>query len=399
MMMFRVEMLPAAHGDCIWLEYGDANKIHRVLIDGGPAHTYPALRQRIMHLPANERRFDLLVITHIDADHIEGTIRLLLDAENLKCEFDRIWFNGWQQLSEVPDPAGEPLGAQQGEYLSLLIKEYEKRIGKKVWNVGFDKQLAAIDRSKEQLPVVDDLPGDCKITLFSPDYDCLLRLKDHWKEELENLGIVLGDEQSLRSKLEANRRLRPLGDVLGEEEETDSSFEFPDSNDRDLEEELYDTLGGSSKSKEFGSDESSANGSSIAFLFEYPKSSPKVKFLFSGDAWPAVLEESISSLLPNSGKLSLSGFKIPHHGSVSNLTQSLLEKISCKHYLISTSGAVFRHPDKRSIELILEKHSHKNKAQLHFNYLTKTTEPWNNSADQKAKGYKAYYPKGISLEL
>ena len=28
-----------------------------------------------------ERRFDLLVITHIDADHIEGIIRLLLDAD------------------------------------------------------------------------------------------------------------------------------------------------------------------------------------------------------------------------------------------------------------------------------------------------------------------------------
>ena len=63
--MLRIEMLPAAHGDCLWLEYGSGTTVHRILIDGGPAHTYPALRERILHLPANARRFDLLVITHV----------------------------------------------------------------------------------------------------------------------------------------------------------------------------------------------------------------------------------------------------------------------------------------------------------------------------------------------
>ena len=70
--MFRIEMLPAAHGDCLWIEYGSGARVHRILIDGGPAHAYPALRERILHLPADARRFELLVITHIDADHIEG---------------------------------------------------------------------------------------------------------------------------------------------------------------------------------------------------------------------------------------------------------------------------------------------------------------------------------------
>ena len=32
--------------------------------------------------------------------------RLLLDAEALNCRFDRIWFNGRDQLNAVPDPAG-----------------------------------------------------------------------------------------------------------------------------------------------------------------------------------------------------------------------------------------------------------------------------------------------------
>src|SRR5690606_8585225 len=135
LIVFRLEMLPAAHGDCLWVEYGDGHTVNRVLIDGGPAHTYPALRERILHLPAGHRRFGLLIVTHIDADHIEGVIRLLQDAPALGCRFERIWFNGWEQLNRVPDPAGLPLGAMQGEYLSLLIADYEQRVGERVLNV------------------------------------------------------------------------------------------------------------------------------------------------------------------------------------------------------------------------------------------------------------------------
>ena len=117
--------IDVGQGDSILLQFNEKS----ILIDGGPAHTYPALRERILHLPANARRFDLLVITHVDADHIEGVIRLLMDAEALHCQFDRIWFNGRDQLNAVPDPAGQPLGALQGEILGMLIADYEARTG------------------------------------------------------------------------------------------------------------------------------------------------------------------------------------------------------------------------------------------------------------------------------
>src|SRR4051794_13305697 len=98
--MFRIEMLPAAHGDCLWIEYGTAQQAYRILVDGGPACAYPALRDRILQLPPGGRDFELLVITHIDGDHIEGIIRLLQDAETLGCMFRRIWFNGRDQLNK-----------------------------------------------------------------------------------------------------------------------------------------------------------------------------------------------------------------------------------------------------------------------------------------------------------
>src|SRR5690606_38045360 len=147
-------------------------------------------------------------------DHIEGVIRLLQDAEALGCRFERIWFNGRDQLDRVPDPAGRPLGAVQGEILGVLIADYDARTGCEAWNAGLPDGLAAIDRGQPGLPVAE-LPGGCRLTLLSPDFERLLALKDRWRAELAKAGVASGDADSLRLKLEAARNLRPLGDVLG----------------------------------------------------------------------------------------------------------------------------------------------------------------------------------------
>ena len=75
--MLSIEMLPARHGDCLWIEYaeGVSDRTRRILVDGGPGFAYGALRARIEQLPLAEREFELVVVTHIDADHIEGIIR------------------------------------------------------------------------------------------------------------------------------------------------------------------------------------------------------------------------------------------------------------------------------------------------------------------------------------
>ncbi len=396
--MFRIEMLPAAHGDSLWIEYGSGRDVHRILIDGGPAHAYPALRQRILHLPAAERRFDLLVITHIDADHIEGIIRLLLDAEALDCHFDRIWFNGRDQINAVPDPAGEPLGGVQGELLGMLIADYEQRTGTKVWNQGFADSLAAIDRKAPALPVVD-LPGGCRLTLLSPDFDRLLELKDNWAKELKAAGVHSGNIAQLRERLAKSRSLRPLGDVLGAEDDFD--FEQPANDETDI--DFADTLGRGTgepgADAPFGGDTSRANGSSIALLLEYPATKPEVRFLLAGDAWASVLETSLAGLLAPGARLAIDGFKLAHHGSVANISESLLGRLKCSNYLVSTNGAIFGHPHARCVELLLKAHAGPGKARLHFNYLVASTETWSKKADQTARGYLAFHPTGLSLEL
>src|SRR3712207_1878807 len=101
-----LEVLPAREGDALLLAWGPANDRHRMLVDVGPAPAYDDLRPRLTEL-AQEGPLDLLVMTHIDKDHIEGAILLTNDAE-VDLEIGEVWFNGSGQL--VPE-----LNAVHGE--------------------------------------------------------------------------------------------------------------------------------------------------------------------------------------------------------------------------------------------------------------------------------------------
>lgn len=388
--MFRIEMLPVAHGEALWIEYGEGGEWRRILIDGGPAHTYPVLRERLLHLPPENRCFELLVVTHIDCDHIDGIIRLLQEAPSLGCRFERIWFNGRSQLNHLSETAGPPLGPEQGDTLSLLISDLEEASGETLLNRSFPGDVVVVDRTETNLPIIE-LPGGMRLILLSPDVERLRNLKEHWEPALGSAGIIPGDEKELRRRLEAVREAGPLDGVQGAESGFEEAlYELPDPGNADCAKAPTDELDGDSP---LGVDNSPANGSSIALLAEYENQ----RLLLAGDAWPEVLQASLEKLASADGTIGLTGFKVPHHGSVGNTSADLLRLIRCKHYLVSTSGAVFRHPHKRCIELILEEHRDRTRPCLHFNYRTLTTEPWASKVDQQTRAYDAFHPKGISL--
>jgi len=79
--IFEVHVLPAGNGDCIWIEYGRLRKSapypDRMVNPG----TYKRLKKKIQSLNLSKVHFDLLVITHIDGDHIAGALELLERSE------------------------------------------------------------------------------------------------------------------------------------------------------------------------------------------------------------------------------------------------------------------------------------------------------------------------------
>lgn len=361
--MYKIEMLPAAHGDCLWIEYGDEKNINRILIDTGTAATYKTLRERILKIPFEERRFELFIITHVDADHIEGALPLLQDVE-LGVQFGDVWFNGWKHITDL-------LGAVQGEFLSSLL-ETQKR----PWNKAF-RGKAAVVSEEGKLPVIR-LKGGMKITLLSPSREKLSALRPLWKTVVESEGLEPGNTGQALERLKETKKFRPA-DLLGK-------FDV---------EKLADIS--------FVSDDKAPNGSSIAILAEYGEN----RCLFGADAHAPLLETTIDRLITQRGveKLALDAFKIPHHGSKKNLNKGLLQKLFCDRYLISTNGNQFKHPDDDAISRIIKYgRSLPGKSPiLFFNYKSKSNEKWENQQWQNSYKYKTVYPddnlNGLSVTL
>ncbi len=344
--MFDVHMLDAAHGDCLWIEYGDATHPKRILIDTGPAATYTdTLKRRIHEVVDREGRcvFELFVVTHIDDDHIGGALRFLDELEPNKVTIKEVWFNGFYHLS---DQRPDFLGPMQGEQLSELIR----RAGIP-WNKRFDHRAAMVP---QEGPLKTHTVGGMKLTLLSPTLERLQALKPSWEKIIRAAGLVPG--KALR-----NRETVLRGGFLGGTLEDLASARF--SEDRTL-----------------------PNGSSIAFLAEYEGK----RVLFAADAHPSVLLDSLQRKPFNGAPQTVDAFKLSHHGSARNTSTKLLEAFPATHYLISTSGARFKHPDEPAIARAVVS-ARDRKPVLHFNRESDFNRSWKHAVQQRKYGYAVEY--------
>ena len=139
-------------------------------------------------------------------------------------------------------------------------------------------------------------------------------------------------------------------------------------------------------SKPSSRDSTAPNGSSIAFIAEYGGR----RALMGADAHPDLVEESLTRLGGANGRLAVDLVKLPHHGSRANLTRELVEKLDCRRFAISTSGAVFGHPDPEAIARIL-KFGDGGPKTFYFNYSSERTSPWNNGELKTKWNYDCIY--------
>ena len=116
--VFRMHVLGADYGDCLWVDYGDANAPHRILVDAGTPATFSRLKPCLEQVRGATPSHELLLITHIDEDHIGGGLNVLY-APKLAAQFKNIWFNGRRHLLEAAKE--EDFGAVQGEKLTAAI--------------------------------------------------------------------------------------------------------------------------------------------------------------------------------------------------------------------------------------------------------------------------------------
>jgi beta-lactamase superfamily II metal-dependent hydrolase len=300
----RLTALPAACGDCLVVEYGSGSDVHRILIDGGLGSKYDTGLGAHLAATAGEPAFDIVIVTHVDRDHIDGVVHALRGQHLQSAD---IWFNGRDEIDALVN--GDTRGVRQGDELSALIPADRR-------NRVVDGQAIHVPPSG---PVQFELPGGARCTLLSPSRKRLEKLFDRWPDPVR----VVDD---------------PTEDLL-----------------KTLDDPLTRGVG------EFGEDTSVANGSSIAVLFEAGGAS----LLLTGDAFAADLEVTIGQLLAQRGepKLHVDLFKLSHHGSRQNMTDGLLDLIDPGAVLVCTDGSKFHHPDEDALEKI---RSHYPEVPVHF---------------------------------
>jgi beta-lactamase superfamily II metal-dependent hydrolase len=295
--MLNINFLPAFNGDCILITTDKFN----ILIDGGMSRTYNRiLRDKLEEL----EQIDLVILTHIDEDHIAGLIELFKDEE-IRLKVKKVWFNSLAKLGELfngkydidkeystDDDSDKNISYRQGESLESLLDE-------------IDYELIYLEKEKKYQF------KDIELTILSPRKKDLKRLHKYWLKDIED-----------RKKIEVDKN---INDTVEEYE----SIEI-----------LY--------KKKFYNDTRRANKSSIAFNLKYDDKN----YLFLGDANMSVITKSLKD--EKIDRLDAELVKLSHHGSKKNTNQKLLDIVSSHKFIISTNGDTHNHPDKEALSRIIK---------------------------------------------
>ncbi|WP_412025055.1 ComEC/Rec2 family competence protein [Burkholderia cepacia] len=327
-MSLAITVLPASHGDSILIRAGlDKHDPFRILIDGGPAACYQRaqgfkqifgpLHSVLRALSSQSKALDLVVLTHVDSDHIGGLLKACESNSVLPVFGKNVWFNSGrviaQQLGDGVEPDESALIVQRGS---------SDRLTSITQGVAFDDLLDQAGVGPRTLKVagqtIEFRHGE--IQILSPDEDQLRALLEKWEKE------------------------RP--DSLTSAHSNDYKLSLDDLLQRD----------------EFEEDTAVHNASSIAFLI----SSGDAKALFLGDAFPSTVCASLRKLgYSEQNPLRVGACKVSHHGSKGNTSPELLSLIRSDRFIVSTDGSRHGLPNKVTFARIMNLAPH---SKILFNY-------------------------------
>jgi beta-lactamase superfamily II metal-dependent hydrolase len=298
-----IRPLKAGHGDCIIVNTFDADgNPFNMLIDGGTAGTFKeVLASEIRNLAF----IDIVILTHIDSDHIGGLIKYIKSAYYDPKKVGRFWFNS-KNIRFIN--SGENISFKQAislEEALILKKELKTKWAEDIVVGG-----------------LLDIPPGIEIEIVSPTkqiLDNLYRsypdLSAEFQKKLQDI-LIAKNPVSQISK-------GALPDLASEEFKPQKSVEA------DI-----------------------VNSSSIAFILR----TFDCKVLFLADSNPKVVLEALEAKeYSKENKLQVDLVKVSHHGSINNTSCDLLDIIDCDRYFISTNGGsgTDQHPDRETIARIL----------------------------------------------
>jgi len=352
--LIEIKSFEAGKGDAFLVSFGEDEKTQKhIMIDMGFGTTYSSFIKNDF-LKLKRKIIDLLVITHIDADHINGALKFIQEnGESHKIiQVNEVWHNSYKHLQFTKEkrltisdeeisylksiinsniPKNEETGYSDissysnGSSFAGYLYDYKYN-----WNIKFNKKAVLVTN----YPIVKKI-GDINIILLSPNQDKLNDLAENWLNELEK---------------------KKYNFTISDENIFDDAFEFFNMHNK-ISDSNYSSISGSDNlnfeelAKIESKDSSSTNGSSIAFIIEYKNK----KLLFLGDAHEDIVYENLNKLKNNGCNLNFDLVKLSHHGSNENLSNRLLALIESKIFLVSTEGVYYNHPHVEAISKVVMK--------------------------------------------
>jgi beta-lactamase superfamily II metal-dependent hydrolase len=327
--MLKIKFLKAFNGDCILLTLQPNTREEKcILIDGGSSSTYisrkkskkkseyGALKILTDQLREHEKIIDLLILTHVDDDHIAGILEWFENDAKAYELIKEVWFNSGTLIAQhfkagenadldpefkLPNLGTDtsiPQGIRFGKYI----------LEKKIW-----KQEIFMQGK-------DTLWNNAEFKFLSPNENKLEHLLKEWKKSEATL---------------------------------DTSLKIDDYN---ISIEHFISI------DKFEEDKAFPNGSSIAFIFTFENRN----YLFLGDSHPSVIVEGLSKRgFSKKFPLTAEMVKLSHHGSRGNTNVELLEMVNSSLYIVSTNGQSHLHPHKQLLARLI---NCKPGCTLYFNY-------------------------------
>ena len=357
----------------------------------------------MINLKSKNQCIDLLIITHIDEDHIEGAIEFFKDngyADNPNIiEVKEIWYNSYRHLQFSKEKVSQisgfekrkleemilansvnsrnminesaPISANQGSTLAGYL--YGFGYGEKRWNKAFNCKAINLDTNS-----VFELE-DMKFYILSPNTKKLKNLANLWVNKLSEIDIDfnISDDKVFDDAYEMY--IKKLKEDIDLNENNDISYKL-----REFKSIVSDDI------KQINKDKSKSNGSSISFILEYKEK----RVVFLGDAHEDIIVENLEKYMKNNGISYFDAIKISHHGSLKN-NFAWIEKIKSKRYLISTNGKKHNHPDKEVIAKILQ--CNNKEKFLYFNYYIDLCKEMDNDELKDKYNYSIEVGDGKSI--
>lgn len=316
----------AQNGDCTLIQFQDEYNINRnILIDGGLAEACyneslnigGELKETLEKIKKDKEYIDLLILTHIDDDHIKGILEWFKRDINARDLIKKVWFNSGKLISESLEIEENP---------NLKINIEDKDVVTTGINEGIDFENYISENHIWERNLI--MSGQI-INFYNVEFN-----------------ILSPNKEALKKLLELYEEKAPSSLTAGKKDWDISISEFIENE----------------KKNKFSEDRSVTNGSSISFILKYKDR----VLMFLGDSHPTKITNALIELgYSQENPIVLDLLKVSHHGSKNNTHKNFLKHIKSDNYAILTNSETHNHPHKRTLARIISENEN---AKFHFNY-------------------------------